>query len=1407
MKLSNRSRLRTRPAWQRPFAIAVVTLFSWTALLAVPAQALGHASLQKPLGVRSLSQSEMQQMRGSQFGTGHSTSIDPASGSVYPWEADANGTNTGNGNKLTQIGLVSWTARGGMPVSFTLAHNSQSAHTSELGAKWTHSFDLFLVAGAPLYDGGPVPISVHWGDDLSYTFSQNIDGSYSAPTGIHDSLVVNTDGTYTLTKPGQTKYHYNTAGYCDTITDKNANQISISYATGNYVSVITDPTGRTITLGYDTSHRITSVTDTLSRVWTIAYDTSNNLSTITYPVLGTSTYYTETFGYNSAHDITSFQDKRGHSWGYSYNSSDNSLASETDPYSNTSTYSYTSTATTITDANSHTFVYTYSSGKLSQTTDASSQSESYSYDSAYNRTQTTDRRGYVWQATFDSAGNMLTSVDPYSNTTVTNTFNSHNFPLTSTDALGNQVVTTYDSHDNPTQVQHKDSTGTVLVTNSIAYGSYGLPSSKTDGNSHVCYFGYDTDGNLTSFEDANSHTSTATFNGIGWKTGVSDALSHSSSFTLDNWGRATSVTTPAGTTTTVYDANSNVTSVTDANSHTRTATFDYLNRPLVVTKANGDAVTYAYDASGQKGLLSTKTDGNSHVTSYSYTSRNQPYITTYPDSTTESWTYNNDGSVATHVDGNAHTVSYGYDHRGLLTSVSYPAGTGISYTYDVAGQKTAMTDATGSTSYTPDGAGRITSVTTPNGTVGYAFDTANRRTSMSVTGTGTWYYSYDAGDRLTQVTNPNSENSYFSYDAANRQTGQTNGNSSTVTTTFDNANRPTEILHKDSSNTVLADYHYSYDGVGNVSTRTDSDGTVTTFGYDNADQLTSESRDNSHSTGYDLAYTYDHNGNRLTKVVGTGGGAVTTTNTYGTHDQLLTSGSKSYGYDYNGNCTSVTVGSSVTYLTYDYENRVTGITYPSSATNSFTYNGEDMRMQKVDSAGTFNYLCDGTTPASAVLKDGSAIYTPGLSERRGSTSKFYHGDALGSTRGITNSSQAVTDTVLYDAFGMTVSRTGTTPTPFGFVGKGQYQTDNDSGLMLLGHRYYDASVGRFISSDPAKAGDNWYVYCDNNPLQKTDPLGLDPPKGKPVSYEPGKGPSGESGSYPIYRDGTKGPFIPDNPTTPQGPINGHDRGRNVRARGGEEHNRAPRPADGQRRGGPRRYDPGSGGDVHYDPGVGSSSGSGPWIGGNPGIYMPLPFPYGLDGGIGLGPIGLPSFGFGEAIRAIGGGGGGGGDCDMLGGFHGIPEFSPGCFEAGTLVMMADRTLKRIEQIHVGDLVLSFDDKTGMTMAKEILYRSMSLSKGDRVTVSLPEGEVIRSTPNHPFYIKEKGFLLACNLTPQMQLTLTTGGGVPVKGIISQPATKRYVYNLTVSDFHTYFVGKTGILVRGLTRVPASGHDH
>jgi RHS repeat-associated protein len=74
---------------------------------------------------------------------------------------------------------------------------------------------------------------------------------------------------------------------------------------------------------------------------------------------------------------------------------------------------------------------------------------------------------------------------------------------------------------------------------------------------------------------------------------------------------------------------------------------------------------------------------------------------------------------------------------------------------------------------------------------------------------------------------------------------------------------------------------------------------------------------------------------------------------------------------------------------------------------------------------------------------------------------------------------------------MTVGGAGLA-TPFGFVGGEGYQSDPDSGLMLLGARYYDPSSGRFISRDPIgyEGGLNLYAYCENDPVNGIDPDGL-----------------------------------------------------------------------------------------------------------------------------------------------------------------------------------------------------------------------------------------------------------------------------------------------------------------------------
>ena len=117
---------------------------------------------------------------------------------------------------------------------------------------------------------------------------------------------------------------------------------------------------------------------------------------------------------------------------------------------------------------------------------------------------------------------------------------------------------------------------------------------------------------------------------------------------------------------------------------------------------------------------------------------------------------------------------------------------------------------------------------------------------------------------------------------------------------------------------------------------------------------------------------------------------------------------------------------------------------------------------------------------------GPAGYTPGVSERRSGVSKFCNADYLNSITRETDATQATTATKQYDAFGVPISASGSSASPFGFAGGWGYQEDPDSGLKLLGHRYYDPSTGRFLTRDSARHGRNWYGYCANNPLSWVD---------------------------------------------------------------------------------------------------------------------------------------------------------------------------------------------------------------------------------------------------------------------------------------------------------------------------------
>jgi uncharacterized protein RhaS with RHS repeats len=58
-------------------------------------------------------------------------------------------------------------------------------------------------------------------------------------------------------------------------------------------------------------------------------------------------------------------------------------------------------------------------------------------------------------------------------------------------------------------------------------------------------------------------------------------------------------------------------------------------------------------------------------------------------------------------------------------------------------------------------------------------------------------------------------------------------------------------------------------------------------------------------------------------------------------------------------------------------------------------------------------------------------------------------------------------------------------------------------VLHFNARYYDPTTGRFLTEDPSRKGVNWYAYCENDPINRTDPTGkqsLDyAPKSSPLA--------------------------------------------------------------------------------------------------------------------------------------------------------------------------------------------------------------------------------------------------------------------------------------------------------------------
>jgi RHS repeat-associated protein len=102
---------------------------------------------------------------------------------------------------------------------------------------------------------------------------------------------------------------------------------------------------------------------------------------------------------------------------------------------------------------------------------------------------------------------------------------------------------------------------------------------------------------------------------------------------------------------------------------------------------------------------------------------------------------------------------------------------------------------------------------------------------------------------------------------------------------------------------------------------------------------------------------------------------------------------------------------------------------------------------------------------------------------------YYHYDALGSVVALSDSAGDTVQVYDYDVYGQVASYPPDDTNPFLFTGR---RYDTETGLYYYRARYYNASIGRFLQTDPIGYGDgmNWYGYCGNNPLGFSDPFGM-----------------------------------------------------------------------------------------------------------------------------------------------------------------------------------------------------------------------------------------------------------------------------------------------------------------------------
>ena len=714
----------------------------------------------------------------------------------------------------------------------------------------------------------------------------------------------------------------------------------------------------------------------------------------------------------------------------------------------------------------------------------------------------------------------------------------------STDAAGHTTTYQYDLAGHQTEVD--DTVNGVARQTTSSYDAAGRVVASTDALGNTTRYAYDDAGRLTMTTYADGTSTSTAYDSNGRKSASIDQFGHETDYTYDANGDLTAVILPAvalpyepGVPPSVvrpeydygYDAAGNLVSVTDPLGHTTTYRYDAFGHKVAETLPLGQTETWTYDALGR---LASTTDFDGHVIAYRYDDFGRVIEKDeYADAT----------AAAVGVSDAAEVVIYTYDQYDdqgrrydtvTVTSAQNPAadGTTTSY-YDVLGN--------------------LVEIDSPQGDVHYAYDPATGEKTEVWTANTDVLYAYDALGRLTTVTTVKLDGAALTtplvttcaYDLGNNLVTTALPNGTVETRSYDALGRLTDLVNTDPSGNVITSDHYTL-GMDGTRWSDDQDGERRVeYTYDALGRITEEYATAPGVSVSTMIYTYDLAGNRasMASTVTTYGyaGHMATSSqsyTYDANDRLvLVTGvdagqhpfTTQYTYDPAGN--TLTETDTTTYLgvnTYQITKQTTDVwdtedrlisatmtttdgstnTVTSSHQISMTYDDAGNRTSETVDGQATKYLNDPNQAYDQVLEEYApggvlaATYVRGLdllfqdrtSAGGGAGLSFYAKDGLGSTRALTNSAGAVTDTYTYDAYGDLTGSTGTTTNEFLFAG---YQFDRSLGQDYLRARYLNTTLGAFSSRDTYEGSvsnpitENRYLYAGANPVSNVDFSGHD----------------------------------------------------------------------------------------------------------------------------------------------------------------------------------------------------------------------------------------------------------------------------------------------------------------------------